>query len=93
MMQGEVAPYKVAWLSGGKLHSSMHDTMPEAQRALADVPMPRMIMTLDDMATDGHYSWGIVPTFWGLLARYWWLVAIAGGTVLFLLTRNRLKSA
>ena len=38
-MQGEVAPYKLAWLEGGRLHSSMHQSLAEAKAAMRNVPI------------------------------------------------------
>lgn len=74
-MENVVKPYKLAWLQGGKLHSTMHDTETEARQRQTTVPAPSMVMLMDHNE-NGHYSWIVLPGVWGYMAKNWLLIAV-----------------
>lgn len=89
-MNGTVQPYKLAWLEGNTLHSSMHSTLPEAQRAATVIAAPKMIMKLEQM--DGStYSWSMLGGPWSWMARNYALLATAITFVVLLLLYLQLK--
>jgi hypothetical protein len=69
--------YKVAWMAGGHMHSSMHPTLAEARDAESRVPQPRMIMRLVRTDGTGQYAWELMPGPWANAVRYWEWGALA----------------
>lgn len=89
-MNGTVQPYKLAWLEGNTLHSSMHQTMQEAERAASVIAAPKMIMKLEHM--DGNtYSWSMLGGPWSWMARNYALLATGIIFVVLLLLYLQLK--
>lgn len=69
--------YKVAWMAGGHLHSSMHATLDEARAAERTVPQPRMVMQLVSTTGTGQYAWKLLPGPWANAVNYWEWAALA----------------
>lgn len=63
--------YKLAWMAGGHMHSTMHATLAEARAAERTVPQPRMVMRLVRTDGSGHYAWQLMPGPWADAVRYW----------------------
>ena len=90
-MTGTVQPYKLAWLEGNTLHSSMHASQQEAERAASVIAAPKMIMKLQQM--DGNtYSWSMLGGPWSWMARNYALLATAIAFVVLLLLYLQLKN-
>jgi hypothetical protein len=82
--------YKVAWMAGGQLHSSMHSTLEEARKAELTVPQPRMIMHLTSTTGTGQYAWELLPGPWANAVKYWeWAVLILGLILIILVFKLR----
>jgi len=67
-MQCTLKPYKLAWLDGNTLHSSMHDTLPEAEQRASIIVGPKMIMKLQSQ-NGGSYSWTMISNPYTWAAR------------------------
>ncbi len=68
--------FKVAWMAGGQLHSSMHATEAQARAAERTVPQPRMVMQLTGTSGTGQYAWKLLPGPWANAVNYWeWIAA------------------
>jgi hypothetical protein len=63
--------YKLAWMAGGQLHSTMHPTLAEARAAERTVPQPRMIMKLAAQGGNSQYAWELMPGPWADAVRHW----------------------
>lgn len=63
--------FKLAWMADGRLHSSMHATLTEAQAAERKVAQPRMIMRLSEANGNGHYAWDLMPGVWADGVKHW----------------------
>lgn len=81
--------YKLAWMAGGRMHSTMHPTLAEARAAERTVPQPRMIMKLARTDGSGHYVWELMPGPWADAVRYWEWIAIGVVVLVGIMLMNR----
>lgn len=84
-------PYKLAWLEGNTLHSSMHDTLAEAQQQASIIAAPKIIMQLREDGQDGTYSWVMLGGPWAWMARNYILLATGIAVIILLLLYVTLK--
>jgi hypothetical protein len=90
-MECTLKPYKLAWLRGNTLHSSMHDTLQEAEQRASIIVGPKMIMELDEQ--DGaSYSWTMLQNPYTLAARYHvQIIMVIAALIIFLIYRTTKK--
>ena len=73
--------YKLAWMAGGQMHSSMHPTLAAARKAERQAPQPRMVMQLKAANGTGHYVWELLPGPWANAVKHWQLLAVIVGII------------
>jgi hypothetical protein len=88
-MHCKIENYKLAWMQGGQMHSTMHPTLAEARKAEAHVPWPRMVMKLSGNDGSGSYAWQLMPGPWADAVRYWPYIAAALVAVVVFLSARR----
>lgn len=83
--------YKLAWMQGGQLHSSMHPTLAAARKAERSAPHPRMIMQLKAANGTGQYTWQLMPGPWANAVEHWQLLALLVGIIVFIAVFKPMK--
>jgi hypothetical protein len=75
--------FKLAWMAGGVMHSSMHPTLEAARKAERNAPQPRMVMQLKAATGSGQYAWQLMPGPWADAVKHWQWLALIVGIVVF----------